>query len=330
MNAAHPQASLLRGVDARPDASARPLLLAPVEDHATLGDLAGGRWSAEAGLLRLHDPAAPLGGTRHWAAGRRDPRAPRRRDWTRHDRLPPRGWPRAAGAAEANAAHPRRPAPSGTGRRGRWPARGPPGASQPPRSRCAKRVARPARSRRARGLVEPWSASDARGPRRLGRAGDAPADPAPGAPAPLREAGSASASGVLPRHGDAGRAGRRRPPLGQAQRGPGPPRLAVWQRLGPPLRPAGPAPRRGGRGARPWASPAVRPGSEAPAPRQAVTGWTRPHVWPPRAHAVVAPAPRASERDGGTGRRCHAPRAQAGTGSPPRRGGSPGEWPPLT
>lgn len=55
-----------------------PLHLAPVGAQTGALDCAGGRLSAEAGVVRLTDLEAPLGCTRHRAAVLADPRAPRR------------------------------------------------------------------------------------------------------------------------------------------------------------------------------------------------------------------------------------------------------------
>jgi Transposase DDE domain group 1 len=108
---------------------ASPLHLAPVEDKALRVDCEGGRWSAAGGLVRLHDPADPLGLTRDWAAGLRDPRAPRRVNLTRPDRLTPRLWHLAAGEDDAHAATTRRHDPLCQWRLGRLPDSGPPWAS---------------------------------------------------------------------------------------------------------------------------------------------------------------------------------------------------------
>src|SRR5574341_793394 len=108
MNTAHPTAYMIRGCDSMPSDTASPLHLAPVEAQATLVDLAGGRWSADAGLILRNAPDAPLGCTRHVAAGLRAPRAPRRIDVTLHDLRQQRVVPMAAGYADATAANPRR------------------------------------------------------------------------------------------------------------------------------------------------------------------------------------------------------------------------------
>jgi len=106
MHASHSQADTLPGVDARPAERATPRPLAPGGDQAVALDVAGGRWSAAAGLGRRTDPAAPRGLTRALAVGRRDPRAPRRGPVPLPARRQPRGWPSAAGEDEAHDAPP--------------------------------------------------------------------------------------------------------------------------------------------------------------------------------------------------------------------------------
>src|SRR5215510_7589545 len=82
-----------------------PLLLAPIGGNTVDRDCDGGRLSADAGLLLLHDPDAQLGLPRDLAAGLRDPRDPRRVDLTRHDLLKQRVWHIAAGYEDANDAN---------------------------------------------------------------------------------------------------------------------------------------------------------------------------------------------------------------------------------
>ena len=105
MNTAHPKAYMIRGFDSKPDDIASPLHLAPVEDKATLVDFDGGRLSSDAGLLLLNDPDDQLGLTRHLAAVLRDPRDPRRIDFTLHDLLKQRVLHIAAGYEDANDAN---------------------------------------------------------------------------------------------------------------------------------------------------------------------------------------------------------------------------------
>src|SRR5215831_13935429 len=108
MNASGPKAYTIRGVDALPADIANPLHLAPVEDKATLVDFEGGRLSSDGGLVLLNDPDDQLGLTRDLAAVLRDPRDPRRVDFTLHDLLKQRVLQIAAGYEDANDANNRR------------------------------------------------------------------------------------------------------------------------------------------------------------------------------------------------------------------------------
>jgi hypothetical protein len=56
--------------------------VAPVEDKATLVAFDGDRLSSDGGLILLHAPDEQLGFTRDLAAVLRDPRDPRRVDFT--------------------------------------------------------------------------------------------------------------------------------------------------------------------------------------------------------------------------------------------------------
>jgi hypothetical protein len=111
MNAYAPQAHTLPGVDSRQTAMATRLYLAPVGNKAVDLDCDGGLLAAEAGLLRRNDPAEPRGFTRARAAGRKDPRAPRRVHFPWQDLLTQRVWHMAAGDEAANDANPLRPDP---------------------------------------------------------------------------------------------------------------------------------------------------------------------------------------------------------------------------
>ena len=317
LHADRPHAYTRPGVDARPADRTTPLPLAAVGDTAVARDGEGGRGASEAGLVVRKAPAEPLGCPRALAAVRNAPRAPRRGALPPHDLLPQRGFPMAAGAEEANAAHTRRHA--------RRPAPAAPVASPPPRARCAPRVSRPALSRLARVLLAPWGASSDRPPPRLGLAGDAPEAPAPGEQEQGRDEGSEGGDGVLPRHVEAGLWGRRIPPICQATRCTGAQRLAVVTRLGTRRRHAGPETLLLGRGASHGAAPAGRPWSEEPPDRREGTGWTSQRVVTAVARAVGAQAQRAYAREGGKRTRGHAPQSPAGTGSRWRRVGLQGE-----
>jgi hypothetical protein len=279
MNAPPLNAPMVSGVDPlhadrAPQLPQPPLPLAPVGAQAVALDCAGGRVSADAGLVLRQDIEAQRGCTRHRAAGLADPRAPRRGKFPRHALRTQRGVPMAAGAEEANDATPLRDAPRCTRLRHRLPATGAPWAAHPTLSRGANRVARRARSRMARGVREPCLASSATPPTVLGLDVDAPEDRVHGQQDQARDEGSAGGEGGMPRPRDAGLSGRLRTTLLQAPRGTGAQRLAGLPRLVKRRRPAGPETLWRGRGDRHVAAPAVRPWSAAHPALRAGTGVT--------------------------------------------------------
>jgi hypothetical protein len=87
MNASRFKSYTIPGVDSMTATMTTPLQLAPVGDKATLLDFDGGRLSSDGGLVLLNDPDEQLGFTRDLAAVLRDPRDPRRVDFTLHDLL---------------------------------------------------------------------------------------------------------------------------------------------------------------------------------------------------------------------------------------------------
>ena len=91
MNVASAKAYTIPGVDAMPADIASPLHLASLEDKAVLVDFDGGRLSSDGGLVLLNDPDNQIGLTRDLAAVLRDPRDPRRINFTLHDLLKQRG-----------------------------------------------------------------------------------------------------------------------------------------------------------------------------------------------------------------------------------------------
>ena len=82
-----------------------PLHLAPVGAKAVDLNFDGGRLSSDAGLVLLQDPDEQLGLTRALAAGLKDPRDPRRVDFTLHDLLKQRVLQITAGYEDANDAN---------------------------------------------------------------------------------------------------------------------------------------------------------------------------------------------------------------------------------
>src|SRR5438128_2444878 len=105
MNASHPRAYTISGVDSMQAARATPLQLAPVGDKAVDLAFAGGRLSSDAGLVLLKDPDEQLGLTRALAAVLSASREARRVDFTPHDLLKQRVFHMAAGYEDANDAH---------------------------------------------------------------------------------------------------------------------------------------------------------------------------------------------------------------------------------
>src|SRR5215472_14158205 len=119
-----------------------PLHLAPVGTKAVDLDFDGGRLSSDAGLVLLNDPDDQCGLTRDLAAVLRDPRDPRRVDFTLHDLLKQRVLQIAAGYEDANDANTLRHDPIFKVLLDRLPESGPPLASQPTISRFENRVSR--------------------------------------------------------------------------------------------------------------------------------------------------------------------------------------------
>ena len=170
MNAAHPQAYTIPGVDSMraemsPPLQPSPLHLSPVEAKAVELDFDGGLLSSDGGLVLLNDPDDQLGLTRDLAAGLRDPRDPRRVDFTLHDRLTQRVLQIAAGYEDANDANTLRHDPIFKLLLDRLPESGPPLASQPTISRFENRVSRTELYRLARVFVEQFIASYDRPPK---------------------------------------------------------------------------------------------------------------------------------------------------------------------
>jgi hypothetical protein len=140
------------------------LHLPPLQDKAILVDFDGGRLSSDGGLILLGDPDDQIGFTRALAAVLRDPRDPRRIDFTKHDLLTQRVLHIVAGSEDANDANTLRHDPILQLLLGRLPDSGAPLASQPTLSRCANRLSRTALSRLARVLVDQCIASYQRAP----------------------------------------------------------------------------------------------------------------------------------------------------------------------
>ena len=87
MNVARHPAYTIPDVDSMTDDIESPLHLPSLEDKAILVDFDGGRLSSDGGLILLSDPDNQIGLTRDLAAVLRDPRDPRRVNFTLHDLL---------------------------------------------------------------------------------------------------------------------------------------------------------------------------------------------------------------------------------------------------
>ena len=135
MNVASPKAYTIPGVNSMPDGLETPLHLPPLADKAILIDFDGGRLSSDGGLILLGDPDDQIGLTRALAAVLRDPRDPRRINFTNHDLLKQRVFQIAAGYEDANDATTLRHDPIFKLLLGRLPESGAPLASQPTISR---------------------------------------------------------------------------------------------------------------------------------------------------------------------------------------------------
>jgi len=324
MNACNPKAYTIPGGDAMQaelvtQRHPTPLLLAPIGGKTVELDCDGGRLSSDAGLVLLHDPDEQLGLTRDLAAVLRDPRDPRRVDFTLHDLLKQRVLQIAAGYEDANDANTLRHAPIFKVLLDRLPESGPPLASQPTISRFENRVSRTALSRLARVFVEQFIASYDRPPKLIVLDFDDTEAPAHGEQEHIRYDGYYGGYCFLPLHVYEGLSGRLMTTIFKAKRFSAAQMLGVLKRLLKCLRQAWPDPLLIVRGDSHFAYPEVRQWIEAQANLHYVTGLTSNRVLQKLAHEVVEQAQRAYARDGGKVTRFHSTRYQAGTWSQPRR-----------
>ncbi len=324
MNAAHPQAYTIPGVDSMRAEMATPLQpsplhLRPVEARAVDLDFDGGLLSSDGGLVLLNDPDDQLGLTRDLAAVLRDPRDPRRVDFTLHDLLKQRVLQIAAGYEDANDANTLRHDPIFKVLLGRLPESGPALASQPTISRFENRVSRTELYRLARVFVDQFIASYARPPKLIVLDFDDTEDPAHGEQEHIRYDGYYGGYCFLPLHVYEGLSGRLITTIFKAKRFSGAQMLSVLKRLLKRLRQVWPDTLIIVRGDSHFAYPEVMQWIEAQANLSYVTGLTSNSVLQKLAHEVVEQAKRAYGRDGGKVTRFHSTRYQAGTWSRPRR-----------
>ena len=240
MNASDLKAYTIRGIDSMPADIASPLLLAPLEYKAILVDFDGGRLSSDGGLVLLGDPDNQIGLTRDLAAVLRDPRDPRRINFTLHDLLKQRVLQIAAGYEDANDANTLRHDPIFKLLLGRLPESGPPLASQPTISRFENRVSRTELYRMARVLVDQFIASYDRAPRLIVLDFDDTEDPAHGEQEHIRYDGYYGGYCFLPLHVYEGLSGRLITTIFKAKRFSAAQMLAVLKRLVKHLRQAWP------------------------------------------------------------------------------------------
>jgi hypothetical protein len=272
---------------------ASPLPLASLEDKAALVDFDGGRLSSDGGLILLGDPDDQIGLTRDLAAVLRDPRDPRRIDFTAHDLLQQRVFQIAAGYEDANDATPLRHDPIFKLLLGRLPESGPPLASQPTLSRFENRVSRTELDRLARVLVEQFIASYEHAPKLIGLDFDDTEDPAHGQQEQVRYDGHDGGYCFLPLHVYEGLSGRLITTIFKAKRFRAAQLLAVLKRLVKHLRHAWPETRIVFRGDSHFAYPEVMEWIEGQAHLHDVTGLTSNAVLKQLAQEVVEQAQRA-------------------------------------
>lgn len=319
MNVASSKAYTIPEADSMTDAMASPLQLASLEDKAVLVDFDGGRLSSDGGLILLGDPDDQIGLTRDLAAVLRDPRDPRRIDFTAHDLLKQRVFQIAAGYEDANDATTLRHDPIFKLLLGRLPESGPPLASQPTMSRFENRVSRTELYRLARVLVEQFIASYEHAPKLIVLDFDDTEDPAHGQQEQVRYDGHYGGYCFLPLHVYEGLSGRLITTVFKAKRFRAAQLLAVLKRLVKHLRHAWPETLIVFRGDSHFTYPEVMQWIEGQAHLHYVTGLTSNAVLKQLAAEVVEQAQRAYEREGGKVTRFHSTRYQAGTWSRPRR-----------
>jgi DDE family transposase len=324
MNAYCPQAYTIPGINSMQTDSPSvlplaPLPLAPVGAKAVDLNFDGGRLSSDAGLVLLRDPDEQLGLTRALAAVLKDPRDPRRVDFTLHDLLKQRVLQIAAGYEDANDANTLRDDPIFKLLLDRLPESGPPLASQPTISRFENRVSRTELYRMALELLHQFIASYATPPKVIVLDVDDTEDPVHGGQEQARFDGYYGGYCFLPFHVYEGLSGRLITTILKAKRFTGAQMLSVLKRMVKRLRHAWPDTLLILRGDSHFAYPEVMQWIEAQAHLHYVTGLTSNAVLQQLAHEVVEQAKRAYEREGGKVTRFHSTRYQAQTWSRPRR-----------
>jgi hypothetical protein len=239
------------------------------------------------------DPDEQIGLTRALAAVLRDPRDPRRIDFTTHDLLKQRVFQIAAGYEDANDATPLHHDPIFKLLLGRLPESGAPLASQPTISRFENRASRTDLYRLARVLVEQFIASYEHAPKLIVLDFDDTEDPAHGQQEQVRYDGHDGGYCFLPLHVYEGLSGRLITTIFKAKRFRAAQLLAVLKRLVKHLRHAWPETRIVFRGDSHFAYPEVMEWIEGQAHLHDVTGLTSNAVLKQLAQEVVEQAQRA-------------------------------------
>jgi hypothetical protein len=319
MNVADSKAYTIPGIDSMTDAIDNPLHLPPLQDKAILVDFDGGRLSSDGGLILLGDPDDQMGLTRDLAAVLRDPRDPRRIDFTTHDLLKQRVLQIAVGYEDANDANTLRHDPIFKVLLGRLPASGAPLASQPTISRFENRASRTELYRMAQVFIDQFVASYKRVPKLIVLDFDDTEDPAHGQQEQVRYDGHYGGYCFMPLHVYEGLSGRLMTTIFKAKRFSAAQLLAVLKRLVHRLRQAWPETLMIFRGDSHFAYPEVMQWIETQANLHYVTGLTSNAVLKLLAKDIVEQAKGAYERDGGKVTRFHSTRYQAGTWPRPRR-----------
>lgn len=319
MNVADSKAYTIPGIDSMTDATDNPFYLPPLHDKAIVVDFDGGRLSSDGGLILLGDPDEQIGLTRALAAVLRDPRDPRRIDFTTHDLLKQRVLQIAAGYEDANDANTLRHDPIFKVLLGRLPESGAPLASQPTISRFENRASRTELYRMAQVFMDQFIASYERPPQLIVLDFDDTEDPAHGQQEQVRYDGHYGGYCFMPLHVYEGLSGRLITTIFKAKRFRAAQLLAVLQRLVQRLRQAWPETLMVFRGDSHFAYPEVMQWIETQAHLHYVTGLTCNAVLKRLAQDIVEQAKRAYERDGAKVTRFHSTRYQASTWSRPRR-----------
>jgi hypothetical protein len=296
-----------------------PLYLAPVGAKAVALDFDGGRLSSDAGVVLLKDIDDQLGLTRALAAVLKDPRDPRRVQFTLHDLLKQRVFQIAAGYEDANDANTLRDDPIFKLLLERLPESGAPLASQPTRSRFENQVSRTESYRMAQVLLEQCIASYATPPQVIVLDIDDTEDPVHGQQDQARFDGYYGDYCFLPFHVYEGLSGRHITTILKAKRFTGRQMLSVLKRLVKRLRHAWPDTLLILRGDSHFAYPEVMQWIEAQPELSYVTGLTSNAVLKALARAVVEQAKRAYAYSGRKVTRFHSTRDQAETWSRSRR-----------